>query len=64
MDDQTSVSVTDIAILKQAIEIASTRGAFRAEEMSSIGGSYDKVARWLDAVMTQEQTNSEGETDA
>lgn len=65
MSDDISVSVTDLFILKNAIEVATKRGAFEANEISSIGTAYDKVARWLETVMQQEQeADSTGETNA
>jgi len=65
MSDDISVSVADLFILTNAIEVATKRGAFEANEMSSIGTSYDKVSRWLETVMQQEQeADSTGETNA
>jgi len=60
------VKVQDIFILKQAIEVASRRGAFQADEMAVVGGAYNKIAEWLSSVMPEEQdqADSTGETDA
>jgi len=51
-------------VLKQAVEIASRRGAFHANEMSTIGHAYDKISSWLANIEEQDQADSEGETDA
>ena len=61
-----SVNIADIHILVNAIEVASQRGAFKANELSTVGNAYDKISRWLTAVMRekQDQADSEGETDA
>jgi hypothetical protein len=67
--DEATLSVADIRILKQVIEVVSKRGAINADELSTIGPVYDRVSAWLHVVdppqeQEDEQTNSEGETDA
>lgn len=37
------LTVADMASLKNLIEAACTRGAFKANEMSSVGAIYDKL---------------------
>ena len=39
--------VDDINLIKQVIEIASTRGAFQAGELKAVGEVYDKVTAFL-----------------
>jgi hypothetical protein len=60
------VSVADLLILKKAIEVACNRGAYQANEMSTIGPVYDKLSEWLDTVTNEEQdqADSTGEKDA
>lgn len=41
------INIKDVADLLNIIDLASTRGAFRANELSSIGAIYDKVAAAL-----------------
>ena len=43
------INITDLAFLVQVVEVCSQRGAFRAEEMSSIGAIYDKVRSFIAA---------------
>jgi hypothetical protein len=69
MDEQpqeVEVKISDIYVLKQAIEVAARRGAFQADEMATVGDAYNKVAEWLSSVMPEEQdqADSTGETDA
>lgn len=61
-DDQTPVNITvsDIILLKNIVEIASTRGAFRASELSQVGQLYDKVNAWCESVAQSAAENSEG----
>lgn len=41
------LTVDDLQAISGIIEIACTRGAFQASEMSVIGHVYDKLATWL-----------------
>ena len=54
-----SISIADIALLKQVTEIACSRGAFRAEELSQIGAVYDRVSQWLASINESAEQNSE-----
>jgi len=58
--EQPQITVADIAALKQIVEVASSRGAFRAEELSQVGAVYDRVSAWVE-IMTQEATEDEAE---
>ena len=42
--DKPGLNINDLAAMLQIIGIATQRGAFRADEMSSIGTVYDRVA--------------------
>jgi hypothetical protein len=44
---QTNLAISDIASLLQIVEVVSQRGAFRAEELSSVGALYDKVKDFI-----------------
>ena len=45
---QTSgVTLNDIAFLVNVIEIVAQRGAFKAEELSTVGAIYDKVKAFI-----------------
>lgn len=41
------MQIADLLVAIQAIQIASSRGAFRAEEMSQVGGCYDRIVAFL-----------------
>ena len=65
--EQPQLKITDIATLKQIVEVASSRGAFRAEELSQVGEVYDRVSAWLEAMTQDEATEDEteqGDSDA
>lgn len=48
-----SLSVTDLALIKNIIDLACSRGAFKASEMRSVGEVYDKLAVFLDTIIAQ-----------
>lgn len=50
---ENNITVADLNILKNIIDLASTRGAFRASEMSQIGEVYNKLDVFLEAVVAQ-----------
>jgi len=45
-----SLTVSDLLVLRNAIDIAATRGAFRANELSAVGNVFDKLALFVDTV--------------
>jgi hypothetical protein len=53
--ENTQLTVADMASIKNIIEAACTRGAFRAAEMSNIGEIYNKVSAFVDQAMSQLQ---------
>ena len=69
MSDNPQLTIQDLVDLRQCLDLASTRGAFRAEEMSSVGRTYDKLNTFLSSVLSQVETtdqtkNPEGDVDA
>jgi hypothetical protein len=49
------LTVTDLSAIKQIIDVASTRGAFRPNEMVTVGQTYGKLEAFLNAVQAQQQ---------
>jgi hypothetical protein len=49
--DNTTVQLqlSDLLMCAQALQLASTRGAFRAEEFTQIGGVFDRITAFLKA---------------
>lgn len=45
-----AITVSDIVLLKNIVEIAASRGAFRANEMEQVGALYNKVSAWCETV--------------
>jgi hypothetical protein len=53
--DNTQITIADLDMIKNIIDLASTRGAFRAAEMKQVGDVYDKLTAFLAAVVAQAQ---------
>ena len=58
---ENNITVADLNLLKNIIDLASSRGAFRAAEMKQVGEVYEKLSVFLDAVVAQAQ-NQEAES--
>jgi hypothetical protein len=43
------LQIADILLSAQTIQLASSRGAFRAEEFTQIGGLYERLVAFLQA---------------
>lgn len=48
------LTVQDLNAIKQIIDVASQRGAFRPNEMMTIGQTYNKLETFLSAVSSQQ----------
>ena len=61
--DNTQITIADLDTIKNIIDLACTRGAFRGGEISQVGAVYDKLTAFLEAVIAQakaqEETNAE-----
>jgi hypothetical protein len=53
MDNNTQITVADLNLLKNIIDLASTRGAFQAGELRQVGEVYEKLVAFLEAVVAQ-----------
>jgi hypothetical protein len=53
------LTVTDLNAIKQIIDVASSRGAFKANEMAVVGQTYNKLESFLGAVAAQQQPAEE-----
>jgi len=51
------LSVNDLNAMKVIIDIASSRGAFKPNEMVAVGQTYTKLTGFLDAVAAQQKAN-------
>lgn len=47
----TNINVIDIQKLLTAVEIAAQRGSYKAQEMSEIGTTYDKISGFIKTIV-------------
>ena len=60
MENQ-QITVADLNGLREVIDLACTRGAFRANEMQQVGELYTKLSNFLEAVVAQAQAGQQEE---
>lgn len=53
--DAPQITITDLQNILQVIDVAATRGAFRGNELSSVGSVRDKLSTFLEAVAPKEE---------
>jgi hypothetical protein len=56
--DPTQLTLNDLAAMKSIIDIASSRGAFKPNEMMIVGQTYNKLLAFLESVKQQTQGES------
>jgi uncharacterized protein YggE len=64
MENTTQITVADLDTIKNIIDLACTRGAFRGAEVSQVGAVFDKLTVFLEAVVAQAQANELNNADA
>ena len=52
--ESVDLTVNDLNAMKVIIDIASSRGAFKPNEMSAVGQTYTKLTAFLDKVAEQQ----------
>ena len=60
----TQITIADLNLLKNIVDLASTRGAFRASEMQEIGAVFNRLNAFLEDVVSQAQAESAIPTDS
>jgi hypothetical protein len=58
------LTVIDLQNIRSVIDVAARRGAFGAAEMAAVGGVYDKLNAFLNAVAPAETQESADQTAA
>ena len=64
MENNTQITIADLDTIKNIIDLACTRGAFRGGEISQVGAIYDKLTVFLAAVIEQAKAQQESNADA
>jgi hypothetical protein len=55
----TQITIADLDTIKNIIDLATSRGAFRGTELSQVGAIYDKLSTFLAQVIAQVQAQQE-----
>lgn len=58
------LTLADLQLLAQIIDLASRRGAFQASEMAQVGTAYNKLSLFLSAAVTPDTANDTGTTES
>jgi len=51
----TDLTIQDLNALRQIIDVASQRGAFKPGEMAQVGATYNKLDAFLDEIARQQK---------
>jgi hypothetical protein len=51
----TDLNISDLVAVKNVIEVATQRGAFRAAELESVGKAYNKLSLFLESVTARKE---------
>jgi hypothetical protein len=58
--DPNELTINDLNAMKVIIDIASSRGAFKPNEMTVVGQTYTKLSAFLDQVAKQAEASKAG----
>jgi hypothetical protein len=51
---QAELNISDLAALRSIVEVASQRGAFKANELEAVGKTFNKLNTFLESVAKKE----------
>lgn len=54
-----SITLTDLQLMLQILDLATSRGAFRGAELTQVGAVFDKLNRFLSYVAEQQKQAQE-----
>lgn len=58
-----SIGLNELAVLAQIVDLATQRGAFRANELTQVGQVYDKLNNFLSFIKEQQEAQAEAQGD-
>jgi hypothetical protein len=59
-----TLTINDLATLRNVIDLASTRGAFRGAELKEVGEVYNRLNQFVEASVAAAQEQQEASADA
>jgi len=59
--EKPNLTLQDLSMMVQILQVGTSRGAWKADELSSVGGLYDRITAFLTAagVATKKDANEE-----
>ena len=63
MENTNQISIADLDTIKNIIDLACTRGAFKGEEVYEVGVVYNKLKNFLDVIIARAKEQQQS-TDA
>lgn len=60
---ENQITVVDLDLLRNIVNLACTRGAFNGAEVKQVGEVYEKLTNFLQAVVAQAKAQEEGNLD-
>jgi len=60
---ENQITVVDLDLLRNIVDVATSRGAFRGAELTQVGEVYDKLTKFLEAVVAQAKAQEDGNLD-
>jgi len=61
MENTNQITIVDLDLLRNIVDLACTRGAFRGAEVKQVGEVYEKLSNFLQAVIDQAKAQEEAE---
>ncbi len=59
--EDTSISLNDLQVLANIVDLATQRGAFRGNELSQVGAVFDKLSTFLAQVAAAQAEQADGD---
>jgi hypothetical protein len=53
------ITIADLVTIRNIIDLAVARGAFRAAEVKQVGEAFDKLSQFLDQTLAQAQSSAD-----
>jgi len=61
---ETGLTIQDLTLTLQVVNLAASRGAFKGEEMTAVGGLHDRIFKFLESVGAITRTPPENTADS
>ena len=58
-DQSLNITLADLDLIRQIIDLSASRGAFKGPELSDVGRVYNKLSAFLDLAAAQAQAEQE-----